>query len=363
MIWDARTAAGHSLTRAMKGSELQDIAAQAAAEVIPGIERGVSKRQRMDAGEPAANWVNRSVRELHQDLPAELAALEVTLEAARTKEATLEARVGNLEARQAELTAREAKRLAVYTRRLKAAQSEVVKAQARLAEKHTELAALETRVAAAEKQHQELEAQRMSAGSLLTGGLRRQENKLLEQAAALTARAATVEQGEQELQLRQRETAAADRRRTREHRQQAEVREVAFEAIATELVVPARLSGQWRPGARYDPDRWEATKRDLPLHVVTAIWWQLHLFARTCLQPIRRLRSQVAALTQERNREREARQRLERRQERALALARKQGDHEIIRVLQPPSPAARPEPARPPDRTADPELASGPPGP
>ena len=99
-MWDARTDDGGSFTKAVSGRELQDIAA-AAAEVIPEITRGVAKRVRMEAGEPAAAYVHRSVKELHRDLPAEIETL-------RAKEAALTARIGKLEADGRELTQREA---------------------------------------------------------------------------------------------------------------------------------------------------------------------------------------------------------------------------------------------------------------
>ena len=341
VVWDARTAAGHSLTRSMSGRELQTIAALAAAEVIPGIERGVSKRLRVEAGEPTAAWVNRSVRELHRDLPAERAALEATLEVARAKEATLEARIAKLEARQTELTARETKRLVVYTRRLTASQAEVVKMETILAEKNAELGAVGARIAAAAKRHQELEAQRMSPGSLLTGGLRRRETELLEQKAALTARETTISQGEQDLHIRQQETVAADRRRNHEHWKQVEAREFACEAIAGELVRPDQKPGQWQRGARYDPDTWNATRREFPIRWQATIWEDLRRFAAACLQPIRRLR---------------------RRQEIALDLARTRGAAEIVRVLDPPAPAARPQDPKPValDGNPSPKASFGP---
>ncbi|ORU91418.1 MAG: hypothetical protein A6F72_02425 [Cycloclasticus sp. symbiont of Poecilosclerida sp. N] len=52
-------------------SELQDIAGDATAYL--GITRGISKAKRMAAGEPDRAHIHRSVKQLHEDLPRELA--------------------------------------------------------------------------------------------------------------------------------------------------------------------------------------------------------------------------------------------------------------------------------------------------
>ncbi|PHP26229.1 plasmid recombination protein [Limimaricola cinnabarinus] len=110
VVWDCRSTEGVLMSKVMKGSKLQDIAAEVIAEHAPGIVRGVRKSARIARGEPAAAIYNRSVRQLHADLPAEIAA-------ARARVDEMEGRVIQLEARKAELTERELKRLATYQKR------------------------------------------------------------------------------------------------------------------------------------------------------------------------------------------------------------------------------------------------------
>jgi chromosome segregation ATPase len=55
------------------------------ARYAPGIERGKDKWVRIDEGEDFAATVNRSVKQLHEDLPAEIAAKEAELVAAQAK--------------------------------------------------------------------------------------------------------------------------------------------------------------------------------------------------------------------------------------------------------------------------------------
>ena len=70
------------------GSRIQDIAAVAAREVMPEIERGVSKKARIEAGEDPARLRNRSVKEMHRDLGlgANPKANEVSEAVARKRE-------------------------------------------------------------------------------------------------------------------------------------------------------------------------------------------------------------------------------------------------------------------------------------
>ncbi|MDO5648120.1 plasmid recombination protein [Paracoccus sp. (in: a-proteobacteria)] len=64
---------------------LQDLAAEVGRKYEPRIERGHRKRDRLAAGAKLADTINRSVRQLHEDLPEELAELLNRIEAARTR--------------------------------------------------------------------------------------------------------------------------------------------------------------------------------------------------------------------------------------------------------------------------------------
>ena len=118
VVWDCRSTDGTPMSKVMKGSRLQDIAAEVIREFAPGIVRGVRKSDRIARGEPAAAIYNRSVRQLHADLPVELAAAQ-----ARVDE--MQARVMTLEGRVAQLTEKEQKRLETYRRRLEDRQREL----------------------------------------------------------------------------------------------------------------------------------------------------------------------------------------------------------------------------------------------
>lgn len=61
---------GMPLSKTVDCRKLQDVAAEAWSDL--GITRGKPKAERVAAGEPAHKWVHRSVKELHEDLPAEL---------------------------------------------------------------------------------------------------------------------------------------------------------------------------------------------------------------------------------------------------------------------------------------------------
>ena len=115
--FDCRTAAGKALSQVLKGSELQDIAAAAIRKHFPEITRGEAKAEKKRRGAPTSEIINRSVRQLHEDLPAEIAAAEAELENLEAQRKKLEGRVAGLRERE-ELNSREEKRLQVYERRL-----------------------------------------------------------------------------------------------------------------------------------------------------------------------------------------------------------------------------------------------------
>lgn len=59
--------------------KVQDITAEVMGRYAPGIERGKDKWVRIEEGEDFASTLNRSVKQLHEDLPAEIAAKEAEL--------------------------------------------------------------------------------------------------------------------------------------------------------------------------------------------------------------------------------------------------------------------------------------------
>lgn len=64
-------------------AHLQTVAAEEVAHL--GIERGKPKTKRIADGEPKSAWLHRSVKQLHHDLPAEIAELQKKAEAAKER--------------------------------------------------------------------------------------------------------------------------------------------------------------------------------------------------------------------------------------------------------------------------------------
>lgn len=130
---------GLPLTKSAKRGALlgiQDDLGEIMGRHAPGIERGRSREARIAAGADVADTINRSVRELHADLPAEIEAKRVELDQAAGRVDEMEGRVAKLKA-QADLTDKEAKRLEVYEKRLADRIAELESAQqeaARLAD-------------------------------------------------------------------------------------------------------------------------------------------------------------------------------------------------------------------------------------
>lgn len=124
-------------------SELQDIAHQIALKYLPMCERGTKKADRIKRGDDPSKIYNRSVKQLHTDLPKEIEAKQAELDAIASQIPTLTARVeemlgrvDKLESQERSLTAAEEKRLATYQNRL-------ADRQAKLEEAQVELSALE----------------------------------------------------------------------------------------------------------------------------------------------------------------------------------------------------------------------------
>ena len=104
-------------TRPAVMSGLQDLTAEVMARHCAGIERGHRYGDRIAAGADFKDTLHRTVRELHADLPREIAAKRAELTEASARADEMRARVQKLE-NKAELTDKEAKRLETYRARL-----------------------------------------------------------------------------------------------------------------------------------------------------------------------------------------------------------------------------------------------------
>ena len=145
---------GRPLSKVIKRTTLaqvQTITADAMKRHAPTIERGRRVSERAAAGADDHALRHRSVRELHADLPAEVAAARAEAEAAKKRADEMRGRVNRLEA-QAELTKAELKRLDTYRKRLedRVKAEEAAKAEAeRIAARMRDVAAAAAKAAKA----------------------------------------------------------------------------------------------------------------------------------------------------------------------------------------------------------------------
>lgn len=125
---------GEPLSDATKLSDLskiQDLAAEVMQRYAPEIERGRKKKDRLKAGADYPDTLHRTVKQLHEDLPREKAALEAEIGAKEEKineqKASLEKTQRYLEKLEAkkELTEKEIKRKETYRKRLEKKQVEM----------------------------------------------------------------------------------------------------------------------------------------------------------------------------------------------------------------------------------------------
>ena len=148
-------------------SELQDIAHQTALKYLPMCERGTKKEDRIERGDDPSKIYNRSVKQLHTDLPKEIEAKQAELDAVTSQIPALTARVEEMrgrvdklenEEKQRELTTAKVKRLRVYRSRLadrigdlRSARDELTQLTAQIVEKQGLVMALEGRADQAEQ--------------------------------------------------------------------------------------------------------------------------------------------------------------------------------------------------------------------
>lgn len=164
---------GHPVSETAKRGvlrDLQTITAEVMARHAPGIERGRSKIERLAAGASPSDVVNRSVAQLHDDLPAEIAVMEAKAEAAtmalvaaQASVDEMQARVDKLQAKERDLTAAEAKRLATYEKRLADRQTEVAAAESAIALAKAEADRLAAVAADAERSAESARAEQAQA--------------------------------------------------------------------------------------------------------------------------------------------------------------------------------------------------------
>ncbi|MTH66174.1 plasmid recombination protein [Paracoccus shanxieyensis] len=155
-------------TRPAVMSGLQDLTAEVMARHCAGIERGHRYGDRIAAGADFKDTLHRTVRELHTDLPREIAAKRADLAEASARADEMRARVQKLE-NKAELTDKETKRLETYRARLaeRVAVEEAAQAEAerltRIALDEAEQARRERDAAKTEEEASRIKAARITS--------------------------------------------------------------------------------------------------------------------------------------------------------------------------------------------------------
>jgi len=139
---------GEPLTSTVKRKMLRDIqtiTAEVMGRHCEGIERGRSRVLRQKAGADYADTVNKSVRELHETLPDDIAKKQAELDALVSEVETAQAKYDEMQGRVQKLTeqehrnVKEEKRLVTYEMRLKNREAALDEAEARLADQQTTL--------------------------------------------------------------------------------------------------------------------------------------------------------------------------------------------------------------------------------
>lgn len=141
-------------------SELQDMAHQIALKYLPMCERGTKKADRIKRGDDPSKIYNRSVKQLHTDLPKEIEAKQTELDAITSQIPTLTDRVAEMQARVDKLESKERSLTAAEEKRLETYQNRLVDRQAKLEEAQGELSALEGKLDSLTATIRDLEAKK-----------------------------------------------------------------------------------------------------------------------------------------------------------------------------------------------------------
>lgn len=139
-------------------SEFQTIAAKVIKRHVETIERGRGKYERLAAGAEWSDVVNKSVRQLHEELPADIAKLEAERDELLAKIEKNE-RLAARSAEKASKSEAAAKRATTYENRAEAARTALQRLEGRIGDldtKKREVAATEARLGALERRSDEL---------------------------------------------------------------------------------------------------------------------------------------------------------------------------------------------------------------
>ena len=177
--------------------DLQTITAEVMGRHAPGIERGRSKVERLKGGATPAEVVNRSVAQLHDDLPVEIAQLETEIATKKNQSSDLDGEIAARQGLLSELAAKIEK-----NERLAAAALEKAATNEAKADKALKNAALyEGR---AEKARGERDAEERALSNLQLDRRKEEERleRLQEQLAVIEAEKQKLAEREAKISLR-----------------------------------------------------------------------------------------------------------------------------------------------------------------
>lgn len=137
-------------------SELQDIAMAAAKPFLPMVERGKKKADRIADGDDLSKIINRSVRQLHDDMPKEIQAVQAKLSKTKAKLKKNKRLLKKAKSDLANVDAENKKRTAVIEKRLATYQVRVDTSQEEITSKEAKLANLQSAIDDAEQQAQNI---------------------------------------------------------------------------------------------------------------------------------------------------------------------------------------------------------------
>jgi hypothetical protein len=178
---------GHPISEIAKRGALRDlqtITAEVMGRHAPGIERGRSKVDRLMAGASPAEVVNRSVAQLHDDLPAEIAAKEAQLGEVQVKLQTNLDRLAKAReeaAAEGDKAEKARKRAEVYEARAQKAQAELDEITAelnRLRELRAEIRDENVKLAAAGRELDQANEQKAVEGERLVQSLAQKKTNI-----------------------------------------------------------------------------------------------------------------------------------------------------------------------------------------
>ena len=193
-------------------AELQDITAEVMQTYCPDIERGHKKWDRIAKGADYADTLNRSVKQLHRELPHEIAAKEAVLQALVDQIVLLQRSLEKTQRQSAQMesrrnrTAQQLKTARNYKKRLANKEVELTKLNAEMDQARVEITAMQEVLKAKQARAEERDAAHVVAVQNHIDKTAEENAKIAEEQAALVQMKAAHEK-----EVREAQAAATER--------------------------------------------------------------------------------------------------------------------------------------------------------